>query len=313
MGASVIPDYLAPMHPRLLLLVLTVFVTFALGQSEKPAARPELFALRKAASKLRPLMQAKARPVEGDWLATQHEAGQTFDQYLGSNPNRPTAGRTTIYLQPIGDFSPAQEPLIAETAEFMGLYFGILVKTLARVGDAAIPEAARRARPTFGKKQFHSLYILDSVLKPCRPKDAVAVLGLTATDLFPDPTWNFVFGQASLRERVGVWSLARYGDPEKVRPLVLRRTLQVAIHETGHMLGIPHCTAFECGMNGSNSLPESDRAPLPFCSECELKLWWACGIDPVPRHEALLQFCKKHDLAREAKEWQRRIDALSAK
>jgi archaemetzincin len=31
-------------------------------------------------------------------------------------------------------------------------------------------------------------------------------------DLYPDPAWNFVFGQASLRERVEVFSFARY-DP----------------------------------------------------------------------------------------------------
>jgi archaemetzincin len=30
-------------------------------------------------------------------------------------------------------------------------------------------------------------------------------------DLYPEPSWNFVFGQASLNERVGVYSFARYG------------------------------------------------------------------------------------------------------
>ena len=50
---------------------------------------------------------------------------------------------------------------------------------------------------------------------PRRPEDAVAVLGLTTSDLWPGEGWNFVFGQASLRDRIGVWSLYRFGDPER--------------------------------------------------------------------------------------------------
>ena len=300
------------MLPKLLLLLATS-ATFALGQSATPAPKPDLFAQRKAAARLRPLMQPKAKPEPGDWLSQHFEPGQTFDVYLSSNPNRPTATRTTLYLQPIGDFTAAQEPLIDATAELMGLYFGLPVKTLPRIGDEAIPAPARRQHPRWGMKQFYTPYILDELLKPGRPKDAVAVLGLTATDLFPDPKWNFVFGQASLTDRVGVWSLARYGDVEKERALVLRRTLLVAIHETGHMFGIAHCTAFECGMNGSNSLEESDRGPLPFCSECELKLWWNCRLDPVSRYEALIAFGERHGLERATKEWQRRLGALGAK
>ena len=40
------------------------------------------------------------------------------------------------------------------------------------------------------------------------------MLAITAFDLWPGPGWNFVFGQASLTERVGVWSMARNGDPD---------------------------------------------------------------------------------------------------
>src|SRR4051794_36135058 len=112
------------MHLRLLLL-LALPMTFAVGQSEKPPAKPDLFALRKTAARLRPLMQPKTVLQRSDWLASHFEPGQTFDAYLSSNPNRPTATRTTIYIQPLGDFTAAQEPLVDETAEFIGLYFGL--------------------------------------------------------------------------------------------------------------------------------------------------------------------------------------------
>jgi len=56
-------------------------------------------------------------------------------------------------------------------------------------------------------------------------------------DLYPDPHWNFVFGQASLRDRVGVFSFARY-DPafygesrgSQCRQLLLWRSAKVLVH-----------------------------------------------------------------------------------
>ena len=286
-------------------LVVALFIAAAAAQEA-----PSLQTLRTDAAKLQPLMQKKTRPAAGDWLAVHPEDGQTFDQYLASRPNRPTAERTTLYIQPIGDFTKAQEPLVKDTAEILRIHFGVPVKILDALPDAAIPDRARRTHPKWGMKQFLSAYILESVLLPRRPKDAVAVLGLTATDLFPQPSWNFVFGEASLGERVGVWSLARYGDVEKDYATVLRRTLQVATHETGHMFGIEHCTLHECGMNGSNNLAESDRAPMPFCSVCDLKLWWACRLDPATRYTALADFAKTNSLAKEEAEWRRRAEVL---
>ena len=290
----------------LALLAVAVVITFAATAQEKLS----LQTLRSTAAKLQPLMQKKTRPVVGDWLAEHREDGQTFDQYLTSSPNRPTAERTTLYIQPIGDFTKAQAPLVKDTAEIMRIHFGVPVKILDALPDAAIPASARRTHPTWGMKQFLSTYILNAVLLPRRPRDAVAVLGLTATDLFPQPSWNFVFGQASLSERVGVWSLARYGDAEKDYATVLRRTLQVATHETGHMFGIQHCILHECGMNGSNNLPESDRGPMHFCSECDLKLWWVCRLEPAARYTALADFAKARGLTKEEIEWRHRAELL---
>ena len=96
-------------------------------------------------------------------------------------------------------------------------------------------------------EQIQTPYVLNEVLKPNRPKDALAYLCFTASDLYPDGNWNFVFGQASLRDRTGVWSIHRKGDPaagaEAFRQCLVR-TLHTASHETGHILTIQHCTAF---------------------------------------------------------------------
>ena len=102
----------------------------------------------------------------------------------------------------------------------------------------------------------------------------------------PQPSWNFVFGQASIRDRVGVYSFARY-DPafygeartSGYEVLLFRRSCKVLAHETSHMFGLTHCTFFNCLMNGSNHLAESDRRPLHLCPVCLRKLQWSVGFD----------------------------------
>jgi len=40
------------------------------------------------------------------------------------------------------------------------------------------------------------------------PDDTFALLGITMVDLYPEPAWNFVFGEADTRHRVGIFSFA---------------------------------------------------------------------------------------------------------
>jgi archaemetzincin len=259
--------------------------------------------------KIRPLHQKKLPNRPGDWLESHPERGQTVEEYTAGNPNIPTAQHTTMYILPLGDLDEAQKKLINDTAEMMGIFYGVPIKKLDPLGMDAIPAEARRVHPQWGDKQILSTCVLE-MLKSKRPKDAISLIALTATDLWPGQGWNFVFGQASPTDRVGVWSLHRFGDPQKDYNTVLRRTLRTAIHETGHMLGIAHCTAYECGMNGSNNLDESDRRPLAFCPEDEMKVWWACKVDPARRYDALATFAHTHGLEQEEKLWKASADAV---
>ena len=63
---------------------------------------------------------------------------------------------------------------------------------------------------------------------------------------------------------------------------------------------VAHCTLYECGMNGSNSLAESDQRPLEFCPECQAKIWWTCGILPEVRCEVLMRFAREQGFGKEA-------------
>jgi archaemetzincin len=269
-----------------------------------------LAAIQEAIEKLRPLARKLGKPGPNDWLAQHKEAGQTFEEYVASDPTGPTKERRTIYIQPLGDFSPAQRKVVSLTAEFIGLYFSLPVKVQDDLPLSVIPARARRVHPTWGDRQILTTYVLDELLKPKLPKDAVARIAFTASDLWPGAGWNFVFGQASLTERVGVWSIFRNGDPEKELRLCLLRTMKTATHETGHMFSIQHCTLYECNMCGSNHREESDRRPIACCPECVAKLWWITGADPVERYRKLAEFCREQGLKAEQELYEKSIQAL---
>jgi archaemetzincin len=265
--------------------------------------------------KLRPLHTRLGKPKPGEWRAGpgRGERGQTFREYLACRPVTPRGPRNTIYIQPLGAFSKTQRKIVTLTADFMGRYFNTPVTVQPDLPLSIIPARARRAHPSWGVKQILTTYVLDSVLKPRLPKDAAAYIAFTPSDLWPGRGWNFVFGQASLRERVGVWSIHRNGDPDKDEAsfrLCLLRTLKTATHETGHMFSMRHCIAYECNMCGSNHRAESDRRPVALCPECVAKVCWAARIAPVRRYRKLWAFCKASGLKPEAESYEKSIRAL---
>lgn len=294
------------------------------GESDSSADRVEITAadkesetqLKKQIELLRPLHTPMGKPKPGEWLAQHKEAGQSFELYVASKPVRPLGKRRTIYIQPLGEFTATQKKIVGTTAEFMGLYFNTPVKVNETVPLSAIPAEAMRTHPSWGDRQILSTYVLYDLLKPKLPDDAACFIAFTAHDLWPGEGWNFVFGQASLRERVGVWSMYRFGDPDADKAgfdRSLMRTLQTAVHETGHMFSISHCTAFECNMCGSNSLPESDRRDVWMCPLCVAKVCWSARVDMIDRYKALKAFYDKHGFEKESKFMQRSIVVLVPK
>lgn len=253
-------------------------------------------------TKLQPLGKKLGKPLPGDWLASHKEDGQSFDDYLAAGPVRKSDTLKTIYLCLIGDFTTEQRKIIDCTREYLEIYFATPVQIRKTLSLADIPERAKRTHPSWGDKQMNSTYVLGEVLQPDRPDDALAYLAFTASDLWPGEGWNFVFGQASLRQRTGVWSIYRNGDPSKdvdAFRLCLRRTLGTATHETGHILTMQHCIAFECNMNGSNNLREADRQPLHLCPVCFRKLCWNLQVDPAEQCRKLKAFYVKSELKNE--------------
>lgn len=233
---------------------------------------------------------------EGDWLESFYEEGQTFEQYLNANPTLPTSSRQTIYIQPIGEFTATQKKVLQLTADYMKVFYNLPVKLNEIKPLENLLKDTNRNHPVEKHFQVKSGYFLNDLLPKMLPEDAAAFICFTNYDLYPDENWNYVFGQATLQNRVGVWSMWRFGNPDKSQKdykLFLERTLKVAMHETGHMFTILHCTKYECIMSGSNHIIEADRRPLDACPECMAKIAWAFQYEPTLRYRNLSNFWKE--------------------
>lgn len=125
--------------------------------------------------------------------------------------------------------------------------------------------------------QYNAFKILDKTL-PMVPKDAYCMLTVLMEDLYPYDTWNYVFGWANYKSRIGVFSFKRFTpefnelegrDSELV---LLRNACIIMVHEIGHMFGLKHCIYYECTMNGINHFEEQNRKMRDLCPVCIRKL-----------------------------------------
>jgi archaemetzincin len=305
----------------IVLLLPLVTMAFELPSPEmQRAAVGDLTALppllKRAFAPVSPDVRPIPHPGPHDWLTSHHEPGQTFHDFIALRPNRPASARNVIYLQPLGEFPLEVSPSIATLRGFAAAFFAMEVKALPPIRIGA--SFTRRRNSHTGNLQILTGDVLN-LLKSRLPSDAFCILAITMEDLYPEPSWNFVFGQASPRERVGVYSFARYdpsfyGAPKRAddRELVLRRSCKVLAHETAHIFGVAHCIYFSCLMNGSNHLVESDRRPLHLCPVCLRKLQWSIGFDVVERYASLERVARQANFMDEAEWLSRQLRRLSS-
>jgi len=171
---------------------------------------------------------------------------------------------TSIYLIPIGRVDP-------KALSYLEKHLAEVLSTPVRVGQMmTMPAEAYHKR----RGQYSSTDIL-SAMEKYFPQQAEAVLGVTEADLYAG-NLNFVFGEANPPSRRAVISLARlrigYGKVLAEENLYLERTLKEAVHELGHVYGLPHCSDPRCVMFFSNSLIDTDRKGYQFCKQCRSKL-----------------------------------------
>ena len=264
--------------------------------------------------KLIPLHEVKLPPGPHDWMSQHREPDQSFYEYVNSNPVRPDDQRKYVYIVLLGEFDPARRDIIRDTARYIEAYFQLETRWLEPIGLEAIPPKARRIHPQTKDKQILTSFVMEEILTPRVPDDAVSLIAFTSSDLWPGEGWNFVFGQASIQDRVGVWSIHRNGNPNRKsqRKICLLRTIKTGTHELGHMLSMHHCPYYECNMNGANHRQESDRRPLWLCPVCLAKMTWSLGVDPAERYKELIKISDELGLKKEKKFFEKSLKALRA-
>jgi archaemetzincin len=91
-------------------------------------------------------------------------------------------------------------------------------------------------------------------------------LAVVNVDIYT-PILTFVFGESQLGGKAAVISLFRVQSQNREKTYT--RAAKIAIHETGHLLGLLHCRTPDCLMDFSNNIDKLDNLPLRFCQTCE--------------------------------------------
>lgn len=102
-----------------------------------------------------------------------------------------------------------------------------------------------------------------------RTADALVEIDLTADDIFEDGK-PFVFGLASLSDRIAIISTARLQSSDG--RVYADRLTKLVMHEAGHTFGLHHHAADHCVMRRDPSVVSLDDAPTTPCQRCHSKL-----------------------------------------
>ena len=265
------------------------------------------------------LFRPVPRPGPSDWLSNRQERGQSWKSFhRRSFKTGPHGHCTTLEVVPLGNFDASEAPDLMILKQFMeAYYYGVTIRIIDAVklskvgvlsddGQLLVPDAMkflRQRRP---------------------PRDVFAQIAITMVDITPGDGWNFVYGQASLSDGVGIFSFARYSTnfwrevvaplTEEEKNLLLKKSCKTMAHEVGHIFGLRHCIYFHCIMNGNNG---DEYAPLLACPICLRKLMAGCGgsegdkdVDVRVRYERLLEFYSSHGWERESGAVQQRLVGL---
>lgn len=124
------------------------------------------------------------------------------------------------------------------------------------------------------RKQYNSKALLETISIDGASDDFDKILAVMDKDIYA-PELNYVFGSVEkIGGGKGIISITRLREEFYHRTsdeeLFFKRILKEAVHELGHLHGIPHCGNPECAMHFSYSILDSDNKGDKFCHACQL-------------------------------------------
>ena len=169
----------------------------------------------------------------------------------------------TVALRPLGGVDPVDIQEVADHLRF--------VAKVTVLPPEPLPSVAYYPP----RQRFRGDTLLD-FLERDTPVSYSRVIGITSQDISVTRgeiyDWG-VFGVSQLSGRPAIVSTYRLrvggASPEKTRC----RLDNVALHELGHTLGLPHCTTKGCVMNDAHgSIRPVDESTGDFCAACAARL-----------------------------------------
>ncbi len=118
------------------------------------------------------------------------------------------------------------------------------------------------------REQLDAQAALDELFRN-RPSDALVELNVTNVDIY-EPNKPYVFGLASLTDRVALVSLSRIDDGDQTK--LAHRLEKLILHETGHALGLVHHDDHDCAMRQDPTVESLDEAPGHLCQACHKQI-----------------------------------------
>jgi len=244
---------------------------------------------------------------------TLKDYDKRLTDFINSNPNKVDSTKRVVYLLPFGNMKPEVEKLIQEEVEYLKVFFQLEVKVLDRITYDSIKKTTsiqtrmvpssdfdyyskmKGGTPTL-TEQIQATSFINGVMKQNKPKDAVAVLGITEHDIY-NPKYNYLFGISELKDGVGLVSTFRLIDYGQETKYNLRKVVSKQIV---NMFSIPNVKEFKCVMNFHNNIGELYQGKFDLSPRALEKLKYAIGFDYSKRFDDLAKFWTKEKNTEEA-------------
>jgi len=192
----------------------------------------------------------------------------------GRQAGEPPDPTPILYLQPLGDELPEADVTLVKTA--LGSMIGLRVKVLRA---EPLPSDAWYAP----RRRYRADKLLD-FLDPRLPANGTRILGLTAVDISTTKgnvhDWG-VLGLGRIDGKSSVISRFRCAMKSRDAAHARERLAKVAVHETGHTLGLDHCPNRGCLMEDAEGRVATCDREYDFCARCRKLLADAGHALPV--------------------------------